>query len=56
MYIIKIQKINRFNIYQKFESDCCLVENLWSVLVLVLVHVPPCRQSSHEGKEKQEGL
>lgn len=40
MYIRKIQKINRLNIYQKFESDCCLVENLW--LVLVGIHVPLC--------------
>lgn len=37
--MVKIQKINRLNICQKFESDCRLVENLWSVLVLV--HVPP---------------
>lgn len=48
MYIIKIQKINRLNICQKFESDCCLVKNLW--LVLVLVYVPPLSQEEREAR------
>lgn len=39
--MVKIQKINRLNICQKFESDCHLVENLWLVLVLVHVRVLP---------------
>lgn len=39
--MVKIQKINRLNICQKFESDCRLVENLWSVLVLVHVRYLP---------------
>lgn len=46
--MVKIQKINRLNICQKFESDCRLVENLW--LVLVLVHVRYLPQEEREAR------